>query len=240
MSFLDGLGAFGAGLSTFAGNALKDEVGRTPERRPLLNSTPSAPAEAAPEAAPEKATASVAGVPAEYMPFYEAASKRTGIPIDVLVAQAKQESGFRADAVGGAGEIGLHQILPSTARDPGYGMRGVDPASLRDPAANIAFAADYLKARAGQGADFSNPTAVNAALASYNGGGDPNYVKNVRRYMVADAGNQGQSTDSPWVQNLKRLVQPEIDPRSLLNPRYKNTDPGLNRLGPRMGNEVQT
>lgn len=183
MGFLDGLGSLGTGLSTFAGNALKDEIGRTPERKPLLNSTPSAPpAESTPEAAPEKAATSVAGVPAEYMPLYEAASKRTGIPIDVLVAQAKQESGFRPDAVGGAGEIGLHQILPSTARDPGFGMRGVDPASLRDPAANIAFAADYLKARGGQGADFSNPTTVDQALTAYNGGGR-NYAANVRRHM---------------------------------------------------------
>ena len=64
-------------------------------------------------------------------------------------------------------------------------MRGVDPATLKDPAANIAFAADYLKARAGQNADFSNPSIVNTALAAYNGGGDPRYVQNVRRYMGA-------------------------------------------------------
>ncbi len=169
MSFLDGLGGFGSGLATFAGNALKDEETRasTPERKPLLNSAPTAPAEDTPEVAPKYgATAKIGGMPAEYMPLYEEAAKRTGIPIDVLIAQAKQESNFNPKAIGGAGEIGLHQILPSTARDPGFGMRGVDPASLRDPAANIAFAADYLKARAGQNADFSNPSnmAERAAL----------------------------------------------------------------------------
>lgn len=122
-------------------------------------------------------------VPAEYLPFYQEASKRTGIPVDVLIAQGKQESGFNPGATGGAGEIGIHQILPSTARDPGYGMTGVDPATMRDPRTNINFAADYLKARAGPRTDFSNPATVNAALVNYNGGGDPNYVANVRRHM---------------------------------------------------------
>lgn len=47
MSFLNGLGAFGSGLSAFAGNALKDVA--VPERKSsLLNSTPSASVESAP------------------------------------------------------------------------------------------------------------------------------------------------------------------------------------------------
>jgi soluble lytic murein transglycosylase-like protein len=195
MSFLNGIGALGSGLSAFAGNAMKDAT--EPTRAPLLNATPSAPEPgAAPAdpivaAAPPAAGSSVAGVPADLLPIYAAAAKRTGIPIDVLIAQGKQESGFRSDIIGNSGEIGLHQILPSTARDPGYGMRGIDPATLRDPTVNINFGADYLKARAGQNSDFSNADHVNAALAAYNGGGagrvggDPNYVANVRRYMGA-------------------------------------------------------
>ncbi|HEY2617803.1 MAG TPA: hypothetical protein VGI78_10730 [Acetobacteraceae bacterium] len=47
---------------------------------------------------------------------------------------------------------------------------------------------------------------------------------------------QSQSTDSPWVQNLKRLVQPNIDPRGVVQPQYQSTDPGLNRQGPQVGN----
>jgi soluble lytic murein transglycosylase-like protein len=128
------------------------------------------------------ATGGSIAVPPELLPIYQEASARTGIPVDVLIAQGKQESGFNPNAVGGAGEIGLHQIKPSTAKDPGFGMTGIDPATLKDPRVNINFAADYLKARGGPRTDFSDPATVNAALKNYNGGGDPNYVANVNRY----------------------------------------------------------
>jgi soluble lytic murein transglycosylase-like protein len=162
-----------------------------PAATSLLNSTPATPAPEAAAAAPggepaQTAATTVKGVPPDLLPIYAAAAKRTGIPVDVLIAQAKQESNFRNDIIGNAGEIGLHQILPSTARNPGFGMSGIDPATLKDPAVGINFAADYLRARAGQDADFSNPKVIDAALRAYNGmgqGGDPNYVANVRRYM---------------------------------------------------------
>jgi hypothetical protein len=41
--------------------------------------------------------------------------------------------------------------------------------------------------------------------------------------------------DPHWVQNLKRLVDPNVDPRGELIPRNPNIDPGLNRPGPRVG-----
>lgn len=122
-------------------------------------------------------------VPPEYLPFYQEASARTGIPIEVLIAQGKQEGNFDPTATGKAGEIGIHQILPSTAQSPGFGMAGVDPKTLRDPRTNINFAADYLKARGGPRNDFSSPATVAAALKNFNGGGDPNYVANVLRYV---------------------------------------------------------
>lgn len=186
MSLLNGLGA---GLSAFATNALKDQAEQT-QARPLLNSTPAVPAggiagaPAATEATDVPAPSTVAGVPADLVPIYQAASKRTGIPVDVLMAQGKQESNFNPDAVGSAGEIGIHQIKPSTGVRPGYGLKGIDPATLKDPSVNINFAADYLKAKAGN-PNFNDPAAVDAALASYNGGGDKNYVANVRSHMGA-------------------------------------------------------
>jgi soluble lytic murein transglycosylase-like protein len=186
MSLLNGFSGLGSGLSAFANNALKDEETRI--RTPLINSTPAvAAAEPAKDAVPD--AAAVAGkpsvvAPADLLPLYQAASKRTGIPVDVLIAQAKQESNFNPDAIGSAGEIGLHQIKPSTASSPGYGLRGIDPATLKDPAVNIAFAADYLKAKAGN-PNFNDPAAVDAALRAFNGGGDKNYVANVRRHMGA-------------------------------------------------------
>lgn len=181
MSLLNGISSLGAGLNELAGNGLKDA--ETQVRIPLLNSGPAASSEQASTATPDTKAAAPTNVPTDLLPLYQAASKRTGIPIDVLIAQAKQESGFNPNAVGSAGEIGLHQIKPSTASDPGFGMKGIDPATLKDAAVNINFAADYLKARAGDGVDFSNPAAVDAALKAFNGGGDPRYVQNVRRHM---------------------------------------------------------
>lgn len=188
---INGIGGLGAGLAAFADSGIKDEESRV--TRPLLNSTSATPtdaaapsdAAAAPQAASAPAGGSSADVPADLLPIYQAASKRTGIPVDVLVAQGKQESGLNPDAVGSAGEIGLHQIKPSTAVSPGFGMTGIDPATLKDPAVNINFAASYLKARGGAGLDFNNPASVDRALAAYNSGGDPNYVANVRRHMGA-------------------------------------------------------
>jgi hypothetical protein len=59
MSFLNGIGAFGAGLGAFAGNAMKDLADT--ERKPLLNSTPAAPVV---ESTPPAAAAAPAPAPA--------------------------------------------------------------------------------------------------------------------------------------------------------------------------------
>jgi soluble lytic murein transglycosylase-like protein len=208
-SFLNGLGSLAAGLSSFTSNSAADEDARTaaapapaaapaavpaapaPAAAPAAvpaaeapdSTTPSATAPAAPTAGAQPGTAIPAGVPANLLAIYQAAAKRTGIPLAVLVAQGKQESGFDPNAVSKTGAIGIAQILPSTARDPGYGVKPIDPATLRDPAVAIAFQADYMRARAGPGADFSNPATVDAALRTYNGNSDPNYVSAVRSHM---------------------------------------------------------
>lgn len=122
-------------------------------------------------------------MPKEYAQHYAEASQRTGIPVEVLQAKDRQESGFNPGATGAAGEIGIGQISPKTAASPGFGMQGVqNPDTLRDPRANINFGADYLAARAGK-IDWHDPVQVAAALKSYNGGGDPNYAANVMRYL---------------------------------------------------------
>jgi soluble lytic murein transglycosylase-like protein len=138
-----------------------------------------------------------AEVPKEYLPFYQEASARTGIPVDVLIAQHRQESGFNAGAVGKAGEIGVGQIKPSTAAAPGGGVQPIDPATLKDPRTNINFAADYLKSRLPPGADAKDPAALRVALARYNGGGDPNYVANVTRYLPAPAPQAATGAAAP-------------------------------------------
>src|SRR5215472_4341913 len=95
-----------------------------------------------------------AQLPPEYLPYVMEASQKYGLPPDLIIAQMRQESGFNADATGKAGEIGLMQIMPSTARNPGMGMDGVDPATLTGKANarnNIMFGAAYLRAHMGNG-----------------------------------------------------------------------------------------
>jgi soluble lytic murein transglycosylase-like protein len=136
-------------------------------------------------AAPASGAVQPAVAPADLMPLIEEASRETGVPVPILVAQIRQESNFDPNARGRAGEIGLAQIMPATARNPGFGLPGVDPARLSDPRENILFGARYLAAR-GRAAgvtDWNDPAQVDRALAAYNGGGDPNYVQNVRRWL---------------------------------------------------------
>ena len=125
-----------------------------------------------------------AQLPPEYLPYVMEASQKYGLPPDLIIAQMRQESGFDANAKGKAGEIGLMQIMPSTAQNPGMGLQGVDPATLTGPQNarnNIMFGAAYLRAHMGNG-DPNNPAVQASALHAYNGGGDPNYVANVFRY----------------------------------------------------------
>ena len=68
-----------------------------------------------PVAAPARVSAAPMPPP-DLMQHFEAASAETGIPVPVLVAQARQESNFNPQARGRAGEIGVMQIMPSTAR----------------------------------------------------------------------------------------------------------------------------
>lgn len=154
----------------------------------LGGSTSPAAAPAAAPAAPAVGTSPV-NAPETFKPLIQEASRITGVPESVLTAQIQQESRFNPNAVGGAGEVGLTQILPSTARSPGFGLQGVDPGTLRDPRQNILFGAQYLAARAKAAGlkDWNDPQQVAKALGAYNGGGDPNYASNVMRYMPKGA-----------------------------------------------------
>jgi len=143
-------------------------------------------------------------VPPALLPLYQQAAAKYGVPVELLIAQHKQESNLTPGATGGAGEVGLGQILPATAKSPGFGMTGTNPAALRDPAANIDFSAQYLAARAkAAGADLRTPEGVQKALRAYNGGGDPNYVQNVLRYVpgaqkaLGGGGGGGQAGVAP-------------------------------------------
>lgn len=117
-------------------------------------------------------------------------AQRYGVPINLALSLFKQESGGNPGAVGDGGQsVGLGQIQARTAADPGYGVAPMDPAMRNDPAANADFAMRYLvgKGRAMGATDLTNPAHQDIALRAYNGGGDPNYVQNVRRQMPGDA-----------------------------------------------------
>jgi len=101
-------------------------------------------------------------------------ARRTDIDHCLVLAQAEVESDLRHDAVGGAGEIGLFQILPSTAaifesrlgpfKRPALRGRERDLGDLADPRVNTQFALAYLR-------DIkSRKPNIKDALTEYNGG----------------------------------------------------------------------
>lgn len=79
---------------------------------------------------------------ASYEPLISAAASKYEIDPALLKAVITQESGGNARAVGGAGEIGLTQIKPSTARDF---IKGVTRQELFKPETNINASAAYIR-----------------------------------------------------------------------------------------------
>lgn len=78
---------------------------------------------------------------ADYRALVEAAAKREGMPPEVADAVMGVESGYNPGAIGGVGEIGLMQILPSTARMLGFSGTLAD---LAVPETNIRYGVTYL------------------------------------------------------------------------------------------------
>ena len=117
--------------------------------------------------------------------IFEEASARFDVPVNLLKAVAKAESGFNPNAVSKAGAIGVMQLMPATARSLGV----ADPYDARQ---NIMGGAKYIK----QNLDRFNGN-VSLALAAYNAGPDAvnryggippyeetqNYVRVVNSYM---------------------------------------------------------
>jgi len=68
-------------------------------------------------------------------------AKQHGIPLALAHGVVHTESNYRANARGAAGEVGLMQIKPATAR--GLGFKGSTKA-LYDPETNIRFGMKYL------------------------------------------------------------------------------------------------
>jgi len=90
---------------------------------------------------------------------------RVGIDVDLFRRLIAQESNFNPSAVSPKGAGGLGQVMPDTARDPGYGVRPLAAEDLMDPAENIRFSADFLGAMINE---FDRD--IPLALAAYNAG----------------------------------------------------------------------
>lgn len=92
--------------------------------------------------------------------------------IDPLIFRRliNQESRFNPEAVSPKGATGIGQVMPGTARDPGYGVRPLASEDLTNPDENLRFSAEYLGAMLREfGGDYP------MALAAYNAG--PGAVK---------------------------------------------------------------
>jgi soluble lytic murein transglycosylase-like protein len=121
-----------------------------------------------------------------------AESSRAGVDHCLVLAWAQAESDFRHDAVGAAGEIGLFQILPSTAailepvvgsfRRPVVARRAYrDLGDLADPVVSTRFALAYLRDILGRKPNLRD------ALTEYNGGPRgraPHYYRTVMATYV--------------------------------------------------------
>jgi soluble lytic murein transglycosylase-like protein len=78
---------------------------------------------------------------ARYRALIEREATQAGLPPEVAEAVMAVESGYNPDAIGGVGEIGLMQLLPSTAAMLGF--RGT-LAELAVPETNIRYGVTYL------------------------------------------------------------------------------------------------
>jgi soluble lytic murein transglycosylase-like protein len=85
--------------------------------------------------------ATVSPGPAGYRALAEAEAGRAGLSGEIADAVMAVESGYNPAAIGGAGEIGLMQILPSTARMLGFSGTTAD---LAVPETNIHYGVTYL------------------------------------------------------------------------------------------------
>lgn len=115
--------------------------------------------------------------PAAYQPIISGAASANGIDPTLLAAQVKAESNFNPAAVSPAGAGGLLQIMPDTARQPGYGIAPITDAQRFDPQAGVQFGAEYLaKLRDAFGGNIEH------ALVAYNWG-----PGNAKRWVEAGA-----------------------------------------------------
>ncbi|WP_421925878.1 lytic transglycosylase domain-containing protein [Neoaquamicrobium sediminum] len=138
--------AFAAGLTTIAAHAEnRDTYQEIMKREQAIRNvdkttTASIPADKAPRST--KATvAAKAGKGGSYSAIISKYASQHGVPVALANAVVRIESNYRPNARGRAGEIGLMQIKPATARMMGYSGSAK---GLYDPETNIRYGMKYL------------------------------------------------------------------------------------------------
>ncbi|WP_165797499.1 transglycosylase SLT domain-containing protein [Solimonas fluminis] len=182
-------------------------------RRDLASSAPASPAEpaswAAPPAEADPLTSALYAVEdlvtdwkakgAKYASIIAAAATRHGVPPDLLMRVAYQESRFREDIITGktrssAGAVGMFQFMPATARD-----LGVDPLNVTSAADG---AARYLRQLYRQFGSWS------WAVAAYNGGpGNISYFLKNGAWPKRNGSGQIIGTKARPAENVNYVAQ---------------------------------
>jgi len=118
-----------------------------------------------------------------------AEAERSGIDHCLAIVQAEIESEFHHDMVGSAGEIGLYQILPSTAaifepvlgpfKRPNLSKGTKELGDLADPIVSTRFAMAYLRDI------MTRKPTLRDALTEYNGGPAGRHLHYYRAVMGA-------------------------------------------------------
>ncbi len=157
--------------------AVLDRVARSdlPPQDPVAAARPDV---GAGTSAAAQAAGPVSDPRARYRFWIEREARDLALAPDIAEAVLAVESGYRPDAIGSAGEIGLMQILPSTARMLGFAGTLAD---LAVPETNIHYGVTYLaqawrlaggdlctavmKYRAGHGESRFSQLSVNYCLA---------------------------------------------------------------------------
>jgi transglycosylase-like protein with SLT domain len=136
-----------------------------------------------------------------------------GIRPELLHAVMRQESGGNPKAVSPKGAMGLMQTIPSTARDPGFGVKPFNPAN---PEENLRGGASYLKAMLDryQGDEEKALAAYNAGPGTVDkAGGVPNFPE-TQTYVKSIL---GRAQASPAAAPQATAVAPRLSAIDLVN-----------------------
>ena len=131
-----------------------------------------------------------ASVPSSLAPTFLAAAARYGVPVSLLTAVARVESGFTPTAVSSAGAQGLMQLMPQTAAS--LGIDPFDPTQAINGAAQLL--SGYLQQLGSVPMALAAYNAGPAAVQSY--GGVPPYPQ-TQAYVRAVLQAMGATTGSP-------------------------------------------